>query len=74
MLKIKWNILIKWCLVNIKQGLDRVVMWKNNQAVGAPLQALLCIMYISSIVYTLDFIHYIVYNIVYIMYFNSFVQ
>ncbi len=47
------DIWIKWCLVNIKQGLDRAVMFKNNhQAVGAPCRPLLlCVIYISSIVY-----------------------
>ncbi len=47
------DIWIKWCLVNIKQGLDRAVMWKyNNQPVGAPCRPLLlCVIYISSIVY-----------------------
>ncbi len=39
---IKVDIWIKWCLVNIKQGLDRAVMFKNNhQAVGAPCRPLL---------------------------------
>ncbi len=47
------DIWIKWCLVNIKQGLDLAVMCKNNnQAVGALCRPLLlCVIYISSIVY-----------------------
>ncbi len=37
------DILSKWCLVNIKQGLDRV------EIITRPL--LSCVIYISSIVY-----------------------
>ncbi len=33
------DIWIKWCLVNIKQGLDRAVMCRNNSGSQRPLQA-----------------------------------